>query len=63
VRPRRAAASFLRQIVNIARADTTGVRIFGPHRETAAVAVDAENNRIFVPLGANNVSPDCLAAA
>jgi hypothetical protein len=34
----------------------------GAHPASAAhsVAANASNNRIFVPLGANNVSPDCL---
>jgi hypothetical protein len=34
----------------------------GAHPASAAhsVAVDASNNEIFVPLGANNVYPDCL---
>jgi hypothetical protein len=34
----------------------------GAHPASTAhsVAADASNNRIFVPLGANNVFPDCL---
>jgi hypothetical protein len=34
----------------------------GQHPASTAhsVAADASNNRIFVPLGANNVFPDCL---
>src|SRR5262249_57113827 len=34
----------------------------GAHPASTAhsVAADARNNRIFVPLGANNVFPDCL---
>jgi hypothetical protein len=34
----------------------------GAHAASTAhsVAVDAKNNHVFVPLGANNVFPDCL---